>query len=148
MGLTCSQCVFQWKYNTGNNWGKDFVTGERCYGCGPQEQFYSCSDVSITAADGQTRPTPKPTTRPTPEPTTRPTPEPTTRRTPEPTTRRTPEPTTRPTPKPTTRPPGPKPVLRCVGVGAAKVLPQIARWCLQNCRRGYCPSSHCRCSRS
>ena len=48
LGLTCTQCVLQWKYNAGNNWGIDPVTGQGCLGCGPQEQFYACSDVAIT----------------------------------------------------------------------------------------------------
>ena len=39
---------FKWKYNVGNSHGYDFVTGEYCLGCGPQEQFYGCSDISIT----------------------------------------------------------------------------------------------------
>ncbi|PVD39241.1 hypothetical protein C0Q70_01869 [Pomacea canaliculata] len=46
-GLTCVACVFQWKYNAGNSWGKDPVTGKECVGCGPQEQFYGCADVAI-----------------------------------------------------------------------------------------------------
>lgn len=45
--LTCSQCVFQWKYNTGNSWGVDFETSIGCMGCGAQEQFYGCADVAI-----------------------------------------------------------------------------------------------------
>lgn len=46
-GLTCSQCVLQWKWNTASNWGCD---GSNCgKGCGPQEQFYGCSDVSISS---------------------------------------------------------------------------------------------------
>jgi len=48
-GLTCEQCVFQWKYNTGNSWGTDPETGESGSGLGPQEQFYGCADVTIKA---------------------------------------------------------------------------------------------------
>jgi hypothetical protein len=48
----CNHCVFQWKYNVGNSHGNDFVTGEYCLGCGPQEQFYGCSDISITNGGG------------------------------------------------------------------------------------------------
>ncbi|KAI0218340.1 hypothetical protein LSAT2_029951 [Lamellibrachia satsuma] len=44
--LVCSQCVLQWKYNTGNSWGVA-DDGRACVGCGPQEQFYGCADVSI-----------------------------------------------------------------------------------------------------
>ncbi len=39
-GFTCNHCVFQWKYNSGNSWGVDKVTGESGLGKGPQEQFY------------------------------------------------------------------------------------------------------------
>ncbi|KAK6959371.1 cell wall integrity and stress response component 4 [Biomphalaria glabrata] len=44
--LTCKQCVIQWKYRTGNTWDKD-ETGKFCVGCGPQEEFYNCADVTI-----------------------------------------------------------------------------------------------------
>ncbi|XP_060596753.1 uncharacterized protein LOC132750735 [Ruditapes philippinarum] len=45
--MKCTQCVLQWKYNTGDTWGVDEVTGKACIGCGLQEQFYGCADVSI-----------------------------------------------------------------------------------------------------
>nr|XP_053626511.1 uncharacterized protein LOC128684383 [Cherax quadricarinatus] len=47
-GLTCSQCVVQWHYTTGNNWGfcKD---GSNKPGCGPQEVFRGCSDIAVFA---------------------------------------------------------------------------------------------------
>ena len=38
--LTCNHCVFQWKYNAGNSWGTDQITGQSGLGLGPQEQFY------------------------------------------------------------------------------------------------------------
>lgn len=54
-GLTCSQCVLQWKYMAGNNWGM-CPNGTGAVGCGPQEEFRSCADIAITdlagAADG------------------------------------------------------------------------------------------------
>ena len=31
----------------GNSWNTDPVTHKSCVGCGPQEQFYGCSDVAI-----------------------------------------------------------------------------------------------------
>ena len=45
-GLTCTRCVLQWWYKTGNNWGCDEN------GCGmgrgnKQEVFVNCADVSI-----------------------------------------------------------------------------------------------------
>ncbi|XP_062592172.1 uncharacterized protein LOC134253624 [Saccostrea cucullata] len=48
-GLTCSQCVLQWKYNAGNSFGRT-PYGRMCKGCGPQEQFYGCADIAIDKA--------------------------------------------------------------------------------------------------
>ncbi|KAH0954937.1 hypothetical protein HN011_012323 [Eciton burchellii] len=45
-GLTCTQCVFQWRYIAGNNWG-DCGNGTGAVGCGPQEEFRSCADITI-----------------------------------------------------------------------------------------------------
>lgn len=43
--VQCSQCVLQWKYNTGNSWGCE---NDLCgLGYGEQEQFYGCADVSV-----------------------------------------------------------------------------------------------------
>ena len=58
----CNHCVFQWKWNVGNSHGNDFVTGEYCLGCGPQEQFYGCSDIKV--ADGVSVSTSAPTQAP------------------------------------------------------------------------------------
>lgn len=45
--LTCTHCVLQWTYNVGNSWGYcDDGTGR--LGCGPQENFRTCSDIYIT----------------------------------------------------------------------------------------------------
>ncbi|XP_055940448.1 uncharacterized protein LOC129970612 [Argiope bruennichi] len=44
--LTCSQCVFQWTYTAGNNWGR-CDNGTSKVGCGPQETFRGCADVAI-----------------------------------------------------------------------------------------------------
>ncbi|XP_064120360.1 uncharacterized protein LOC135225000 [Macrobrachium nipponense] len=51
--VICSQCVLQWHYTTGNNWGfcKD---GSNQPGCGPQEVFRGCSDVAIFTPDDST----------------------------------------------------------------------------------------------
>ena len=38
--------IFQWTYIAGNNWGTD-ENGEECVGCGPQEHFRACADISI-----------------------------------------------------------------------------------------------------
>ncbi|XP_011429461.3 uncharacterized protein [Magallana gigas] len=48
-GLTCTQCVLQWKYNAGNSFGTA-PNGQVCKGCGPQEQFYGCADIAISPA--------------------------------------------------------------------------------------------------
>merc|ERR1712108_85921 len=64
-GVTCEQCVIQWHYNGGQNWGCDADTGKCCEGCGPQETFWGCSDVAITGGG----PNP-PTIPPIPETTT------------------------------------------------------------------------------
>ncbi|XP_064601261.1 uncharacterized protein LOC135467415 [Liolophura sinensis] len=49
--LICTQCVLQWKYNAGNSWGTDEVTGQSGIGFGAQEQFYGCADISIGFSD-------------------------------------------------------------------------------------------------
>lgn len=41
-GLSCSQCVLQWVYHSGNNWN------DGCLGCGVREKFYACSDIAIS----------------------------------------------------------------------------------------------------
>ena len=46
-GLTCSQCVLQWRYVAGNNWGR-CRDGEGRVGCGPQEEFRACADIRIS----------------------------------------------------------------------------------------------------
>jgi hypothetical protein len=49
---------FQWKYHAGNSWNKDQETGTACLGCGPQEEFYGCADISIFKGSFvQTKPT-------------------------------------------------------------------------------------------
>ncbi|XP_018403658.1 PREDICTED: uncharacterized protein LOC108780446 [Cyphomyrmex costatus] len=45
--ITCKQCVVRWHYRTGNTWGT-CQDGSQAVGCGPQETFRSCSDVTIT----------------------------------------------------------------------------------------------------
>lgn len=50
-GLTCSQCVIQWTYYTGNTWGV-CKNGTEGMGCGDQETFRNCADVSINSAVG------------------------------------------------------------------------------------------------
>nr|XP_045600858.1 uncharacterized protein LOC123759683 [Procambarus clarkii]XP_045600859.1 uncharacterized protein LOC123759683 [Procambarus clarkii] len=56
-GVTCTQCVLQWRYVAGNNWGK-CENGTGMVGCGPQEEFRSCADITITEEDGSADDTP------------------------------------------------------------------------------------------
>jgi len=49
-GLTCTQCVFQWHYKTGNSWG-DCGDGTGAIGCGSQETFRGCADIRINPAE-------------------------------------------------------------------------------------------------
>lgn len=56
-GLTCSQCVLQWRYIASNNWGMCH-NGTGAVGCGPQEEFRSCADISITDTAGTANDTP------------------------------------------------------------------------------------------
>ncbi|XP_062562175.1 uncharacterized protein LOC134225820 [Armigeres subalbatus] len=42
----CTNCVIQWKYIAGNNWGM-CPDGNGAVGCGPQEEFRACADVSV-----------------------------------------------------------------------------------------------------
>ncbi|KAK4884510.1 hypothetical protein RN001_000781 [Aquatica leii] len=41
----CSHCTLRWYYKTGNRWGI-CEDGQGALGCGPQETFWSCSDIS------------------------------------------------------------------------------------------------------
>jgi len=49
VGLTCDQCILQWTYTAGNDWGT-CENGTQAVGCGPQETFRACADISIRAA--------------------------------------------------------------------------------------------------
>ncbi|XP_043258560.1 uncharacterized protein LOC122400890 [Colletes gigas] len=47
--VTCSQCVIQWNYYTGNMWGI-CENGTEASGCGRPETFRNCADVSIVTS--------------------------------------------------------------------------------------------------
>ncbi|XP_017846858.1 uncharacterized protein LOC108602983 [Drosophila busckii] len=49
-GLICKHCVLRWTYVGANNWGI-CDNGIGALGCGPQETFKNCADVSIYNAD-------------------------------------------------------------------------------------------------
>ncbi|XP_022822958.1 uncharacterized protein LOC111353959 [Spodoptera litura] len=51
--VVCEHCVLQWKYTAGNNWGT-CANGTGALGCGIQENFFSCSDISIKSTHGYT----------------------------------------------------------------------------------------------
>ncbi|XP_077293877.1 uncharacterized protein LOC143916588 [Arctopsyche grandis] len=47
-GVTCKHCVLRWSYTAGNIWG-NCPDGTSKPGCGPQETYKTCSDITITA---------------------------------------------------------------------------------------------------
>ncbi|XP_073982144.1 uncharacterized protein [Rhodnius prolixus] len=47
--ITCSQCVLQWTYYTGNMWGI-CANGTEAVGCGRPETFRNCADISIVTS--------------------------------------------------------------------------------------------------
>ncbi|CAF4997600.1 unnamed protein product, partial [Rotaria socialis] len=50
LDVSCHHCVFQWKYTTGNNWGRDSATNKSGPGLGREnETFMGCSDITILA---------------------------------------------------------------------------------------------------
>ncbi|KAG5865738.1 hypothetical protein JTB14_021429 [Gonioctena quinquepunctata] len=49
--ITCTQCVLQWTYYTGNQWGM-CSNGTEAQGCGKSETFRNCADVSIHTSTG------------------------------------------------------------------------------------------------
>ncbi|XP_046326753.2 uncharacterized protein LOC124111183 [Haliotis rufescens] len=142
-GLTCSQCVLQWKWRAGNNEGRDSHSHE-CKGCGPQEEFFSCSDICIGDCGGSLTPAPVAVTTGGPQ-------------TPPPTLR--PVTTTPPrvfTPRPTSRPivvtqlppvtaPNYGIFSTCHGVNNLAGLDQLDQWCKSNCQKGNCPTAVCDC---
>jgi len=46
--VSCSQCVLQWTYYTGNTWGT-CSNGTEGMGCGTQEWFRNCADIQINS---------------------------------------------------------------------------------------------------
>ncbi|KAL8602230.1 hypothetical protein ACOMHN_022743 [Nucella lapillus] len=130
-GVSCSQCVLQWKWHGGNNFGTI------------QEEFYGCSDIAIG---------PSPATSPT-STTSPPTPKPTTAQ-------RTSRPTTRQTVRPTTVAQTTPGVIRlstpgvgglagsgdCHAVGQLHGVSDLDRYCREQCPVGNCPPAYCVCT--
>ncbi|XP_060650170.1 uncharacterized protein LOC132787255 [Drosophila nasuta] len=48
-GVTCKHCVLRWTYTAGNNWGV-CEDGSGAMGCGAQENFKNCADISILSS--------------------------------------------------------------------------------------------------
>ncbi|KAH8417173.1 hypothetical protein KR222_005894 [Zaprionus bogoriensis] len=48
-GVVCEHCVLRWTYTAGNNWGV-CDDGSGAMGCGAQETFVNCADVSILSS--------------------------------------------------------------------------------------------------
>ncbi|XP_048506013.1 uncharacterized protein LOC105686872 isoform X2 [Athalia rosae] len=55
--VTCAQCVLQWRYIAGNNWGQ-CENGTGAVGCGPQEEFRACADITIGDSEATLLPHP------------------------------------------------------------------------------------------
>jgi hypothetical protein len=64
----CEHCVLQWRYIAGNNWG-NCPNGTGAVGCGPQEEFRACADITISgkATDDTMVPEEEPTQPEVPE---------------------------------------------------------------------------------
>ncbi|CAL8087627.1 unnamed protein product [Orchesella dallaii] len=50
--VTCEHCVLQWHYEAGNDWN-NCTDGNGALGCGRQENFRGCSDITIYPKDTQ-----------------------------------------------------------------------------------------------
>ncbi|UXI16116.1 Proton-coupled folate transporter [Sarcoptes scabiei] len=44
--LTCDYCVFRWHWKSANNWGT-CSDGTEAVGCGPQETYRNCADITV-----------------------------------------------------------------------------------------------------
>jgi len=166
-GLECEQCILQWTYTAGNNWGT-CEDGTGALGCGNQEHFRACADVKITENGGATRQTSTTEATTGPESTstdedttqtenhTTPTEEQVTaaeeQTTPseEQTTNTGTETTwtTTSSSTSTTSASDSGDGLACVPVGPYTRVPGMEAWCNTNCNwtPPNCPSSHCSCS--
>lgn len=141
--LQCDHCVFQWRYHTGNSWG-NCGNGTGSLGCGPQEEFYGCADVSVldngppvtgtTSTGTSTLATTATTAAST-----------TTTAAPVTTTTSTTTTTTSTTTTTTSTTPSGGTI--CTAVPPYNTIPSMNQWCQVNCHwvPPNCPPSHCRC---
>lgn len=133
---------------SGNNFGFG-PDGRSCKGCGPQEEFYGCADVTIiskTTSLPQVQ-TSLPPNTPRPVVITRPTetqPPPVTAKPTTATTTTTPVPTTTETVMTSSVKPASGSGCRAINLWAGN--PTLDKWCISNCAKGNCPSSACACS--
>jgi len=137
--IECERCILQWTYTAGNNWGWCSPNyGD--LGCGPQETFRACSDISIKREvkspqqQRQSRPI-KPYSQILQQK----------------------EGTVNQMHRKkvnqlnkvnkVNRVNVEASMSKCRGVGSYSRLPGIDNWCTDNCRRpnSYCPSTHCTC---
>ena len=51
--LTCDRCILQWTWTTAN-FNAKCPDGEWRMGCGPQETFRQCSDISVKSGNNNT----------------------------------------------------------------------------------------------
>lgn len=124
--VTCTYCVIQWWWQVGNTWG-DCPDGTSKVGCGPQETFVNCADVSIQPLAG------RPPSRP-------------------PVQQDNPYQIYYRDYTKAGNPLTPL-VVRdqvCVGTGTYETIPGINEWCQSNCMKypPSCPADKCRCIRT
>ncbi|KAK7107063.1 uncharacterized protein [Littorina saxatilis] len=125
--LTCTQCVLQWTYNTGNSWGcNDDAYEDCCIGCGKQENFVNCADIAITGSTDEQTTTTASTDAPV-------------------VTTAAPSLTTTTTTTTTTTGSVTE-ECTCEPAGAYAGLEEMVEWCCYNCARDHCPETHCVCS--
>ena len=117
--IHCEQCILQWTYVAGNNWGTD-ESGNSCTGCRPQETFRACSDIKISDDQNYEPATNKPET-----------------------TINTIQSTTTVKVEDTTE--NEDLLVKCHAAGAFVNVPGMDEWCQANCP-GFCPSDHCQCN--
>ena len=122
----CTQCLLQWTWRVANSWGT-CEDGSGAVGCGKQEHFRACADVSITREEDEKPSTEQSTSTTTTTTTTVPNESTSTLET-----------TT------TTGSEG-----SCQATGAYEGSEEMDDWCEANCHhptQPYCPPTHCKCS--
>ncbi|GBN69095.1 hypothetical protein AVEN_50955-1 [Araneus ventricosus] len=49
--VSCSHCILRWHWRSANNWG-DCENNTKAVGCGPQEIYRNCADISVLSGAG------------------------------------------------------------------------------------------------